>query len=80
MTKCEFCGEEKEFVATNSMHGAYCEECIRLAIQEENKALEDIRRQKAAAKGKGGARKDSDKQKSEMDEAFQALVNGPAFG
>ena len=53
LSRCEYCGEEHEFLCGGtSFHGNYCEGCIKLSIEQEKEALNDIREQKKAKRKK----------------------------
>ena len=40
--KCEFCGKEVKHVASTSMFGCYCLDCLELTIEECKAAIEEI--------------------------------------
>lgn len=40
--ECEFCGKVKKWVASNTFHGFYCMDCIRLNRKEDAECLREI--------------------------------------
>ena len=40
---CEFCGEIKKWVSSNTFHGDYCVDCLRIARNQEIECLKAIR-------------------------------------
>ena len=40
--RCEFCLKVKKYVSANSIHGFYCEDCLRNARKEEAFSLSCI--------------------------------------
>jgi len=40
---CEFCGKKRKWTSANSIHGFYCEACLRNARKEDAGSLTSIR-------------------------------------
>jgi len=50
-TICEFCNKKRKWVASNSFHGFYCPNCLRLSRAEDLECLHEI---ETARKREGG--------------------------